>query len=153
MSFSDASTLGWRPHVVYELIDVNRQTLVYWRDCVYPQNDQKFFSTYEILIFAIIKIYAKQYGIQISRLKKVDWHSILMEIQNLTFSGHKDVVLNIDMRDHSYHIFKKTNELTFNNGYNNVVNVENISKELVNKLLDYGCRNSGNTLPKKMAIK
>ena len=138
MSKSNNSTLGWRPHVVYELIDVNRQTLVYWRDCVYPKKEQTSFSTYEILVFSIIKIYAKQYGIQISRLKKVDWHSILKEIRKLSFSGHKDIVLNIDMRDHSYKIYQNMKEFNVNEGHNSYVNIENISNDLVEKLLNYG---------------
>ena len=64
---------GWKPHVVYEFVDVKRQTLVYWRDNVFPQNDKKHFTTYDILIYKIIKEYAIRRGIQISRIKKIDW--------------------------------------------------------------------------------
>lgn len=132
------SNAGWRPHAVYELIDINRQTLFYWRDNVYPKANQKIFSTYEILLFNIIKIYNRNYGLQTTRLRKVDWPSILDQLEKISFSGFQDKILNIDLRDHSFKILTGSKEIDPTDGHNSVVKIDSISKNLINKILNFG---------------
>jgi hypothetical protein len=138
MSKFQSGYMGWKAHVVYEFIGVNRQTLIYWRDCLYPQYDRSKFSTYDILIYKIIKEYTQNYGIQLSRLKLVDWDSISMEIKKLTFSGHSNKILNIDLNNHSYKIYNSIDDIDVSSRHNVYIDIEEFSKSLIEKMINYG---------------
>ncbi len=129
---------GWKPHVVYEFVDVKRQTLVYWRDHIFPQNEKTHYSTYDILIYKIIKEYAIRRGIQISRLKQVDWKSISNDLFKLTFKGFSGKILNIDLNTHDYAIFDSIKDLDTNDGSNQYIQIDMFSNQVVNGLFTIG---------------
>jgi hypothetical protein len=135
---NNISKEGWRPHAVYEILDINRQTLFYWRDCLYPKTNQKVYSTYELLLFLIIKTYTKDYGIKITRLKIIDWHSMIQELSKLTFSKFDGKILKIDLRDHSFKFISKNQGFDVTDGHNSYINIESISKRLINRILEFG---------------
>lgn len=138
MQKSNTNLNGWKPHVVYEFVDISRRTLIYWRDHIFPQSEKKYFSTYDILIYKIIKEYSLIRGIQVSRLKKIDWDSLFNDIHSLTFNGMKGKILNIDLSNHTYSILNDLAEVDRSQGHNQFIKLDLYSDEVVDGLMNVG---------------
>ncbi len=63
---------------------------------------------------------------------------MIQELSKLTFSKFDGKILKIDLRDHSFKFISKNQGFDVTDGHNSYINIESISKRLINRILEFG---------------
>ena len=129
---------GWKPHVVCEFVDITKETLRYWRNTVHPKEACKSYSSYDILIYLVIKELVEDHGVQLARLKEIDWNDILQEFSNVSFLGLDKKTINFDLKNIRFDLYDSLDEFDYLKGYNHFLDLGKHSKQVLNKLMNYG---------------
>lgn len=129
---------GWKPHVVYELLNISRQNFDYIRTRIYPGNKKPLFSTYEILLYKIISISVDPFGLEKKRVAQIDWNNVLSELISLEFSGHANKIMSINMASHDFRIYDSIGDFKHFDRGNFNFNLHEISEKLLDQIINLG---------------
>lgn len=98
--------IRYKRNQVLEILEINIDTLRYWREALDPVKRRKTYSVRCILAFKIISILIKTHGISVNHLKKFNCEIIFIWCDELDHTILEDIALIVDNRNSKF-IFKR----------------------------------------------
>lgn len=127
--------IGWKPHVIHGALGISRTIQETWAKNIYPQKKQAYYSTYDLLIFMMIREYNIEHAIQVKRIKEVNWIEAANEIKLISFSSLKKLIFNVNLHNHEYELINLDEDFKDPYGRNVPLFLEFFVNELSNYLL------------------
>lgn len=93
-----ARARGYKPQVVMELLDINRETLRYWRKHVDPNPHRHFYTSGVLLAYQAIKILIRKKHLPVEVLKRCEWREAFRLIESLPLTSVSERLLTINER-------------------------------------------------------
>jgi hypothetical protein len=73
---------GWKPHILCDLLEINKYALDKWMKIIEPGRSHNVFSTFEIIMICTIINFNRKTKTDIEELLKVNWIKFKSEIIN-----------------------------------------------------------------------
>ena len=101
---------GFKPREICGVLNISQTTFQYWRKHLYPNEQESYYSGYDVFGFFLIKEIIENGEIPVQKLAKVNAKKIFDHCDTSELDSLVDETLVIDLRANSLEFFKKKSE-------------------------------------------
>ncbi len=130
MCISLTKNKGWKPHVIYDSLGITRTVYERWALKIYPLKKLPNYSSYDIVIFMLIREYHQRYGMRIDRLGKINWHDAANSFKRHKFATLINLTFNVDLGTNKFGLYSENTKLKHPENVNFPLELKSYIKEV-----------------------